>query len=82
MRLSANRDSPHYDREKALCVHVFCDGKFLPLVVEFDSDAGWADVIALDEHDKVIIESEGANGPARAKLARLHGKITYRDHTA
>ena len=74
MRLSANKDSPFFDREMALVTHVFVDGKFHSLVVEFDSENGWADVIARDEKGRVIVEGD------HAKIERLHGKITYRCH--
>lgn len=74
MRLSANKDSPFFDREMALVTHVFVDGKFNSLVVEFDSDFNWADVIARDAAGRVIIEGD------KAKIERLHGKITYRCH--
>lgn len=80
MRVSVDKESPDYmPPELTMLVHVFCNGQFLPLCCAFDTVEGWADVIAVDaETGAVILEGSGAT--TRAKVHRLHGKITYRNH--
>jgi hypothetical protein len=80
MRVSVDRRSPDYmPPELTMLIHVFCNGKFLPLCCAFDDVEGWADVVATNPTTGDVT-LEGSGSDTHAQLHRLHGKITYRNH--
>lgn len=70
MKLSVDKDSPHYDPVKSMHCHVFYEGIPVKHAVELDTDEGWIDVLVADDAGRLIREGDSW------KTERLHGEIT------
>jgi hypothetical protein len=69
VRLSADSESPYYDKDAADNADVFLNGQRHFLCLEADEDNGWVDVIARDHNDNIIIDGD------RARVRRYYGEV-------
>lgn len=79
MRLSINKDSPFYDKEK-LNAHplVLLNGEPLKGCLEASEEEGWADVWKRDEAGKILLnEAKDA-----ALIERVYGRIEITSEAA
>jgi hypothetical protein len=69
VRLSANQDSPFYDKERVDNADIYLNEQPHFLVIEADEENGWVDIIARDNDGRIIVDGD------RARIRRYYGEV-------
>ena len=78
MRLSADRNSPYYNRRLIGQVAVYLDGLICTNVWEFDEEGGFVEYMVLDDHGKPIRRPTRVGEPPHPlvfQTARRYGRV-------